>query len=101
MVLRGRKKKSSAAAVEMVKSLSQKSATPAIEAANMTEQIEAKMAEREDEQERADLAALASIKLPIVKTKKTEVLAKQLREGAKKDAAPAGQVLQTWIHERS
>jgi hypothetical protein len=59
------------------------------------------MAERDAEQQRADLVALASIKLPIVRTKKTEVLAKQLREGTKKDAAPAGQVLQAWIHDRS
>jgi len=66
----------------------------------MTEQIETQMAEREAEQQRADLAALASIKMPVVRTKKTEVLAKQLRESTKKDAAPAGQVLQTWIHDR-
>jgi flagellar biosynthesis/type III secretory pathway M-ring protein FliF/YscJ len=59
------------------------------------------MAQIEAEQQRADLAALATIKMPIVKTKKTEVLAKQLREGAQKDPAPAAQVLQAWIHERS
>jgi hypothetical protein len=67
----------------------------------MAHQIEAQMAERDAEQQRADLAALASIKMPVVRTKKTEVLAKQLRDGASKDAVPAGQVLQTWIRERN
>jgi flagellar M-ring protein FliF len=101
LVAMRRKKHSSAAGAEVAKALTASPTRPAIEAANMTEQIEAQMAERAVEQNMADLAALASIKMPLVRTKKTEVLAKQLREGTKKDPAPAGQVLQTWIHERS
>ena len=58
----------------------------------MTEQIEAQMSEYEVEQQRADLATLASIRMPAVSSKKAEVLAKQLREGAKRDPVPAGQV---------
>ena len=96
-----RKKRKSGAEPEMPKALPATSANPAIEAGNMAELVEAQMAERDAEQQRADLAALASIKLPIVRTKKTEVLVKQLREGTRKDAAPAGQVLQAWIHDRS
>jgi flagellar M-ring protein FliF len=101
MVMRGKKKRKPAE-VDLVRELPAGSAKhSALEGANMTEQIEAQMAERDAEQQRADLAALASIKMPIVRTKKTEVLAKQLREGAQKDAAPAGQVLQAWIHDRN
>ena len=100
MVMRGKKKHRASGDVELLKALPARQANAALDSANMTEQIETQMAEREAEQQRADLAALASIKMPVVRTKKTEVLAKQLRESTKKDAAPAGQVLQTWIHDR-
>jgi flagellar M-ring protein FliF len=72
----------------------------ALESANLAQQIEAQMAERAAAQEQADMLALASIKVPPVKTRKAEVLAKQLRENAKKDASGSAQILQTWIHER-
>ena len=52
----------------------------------MEKQLEARMAERAVEQEKADAAALAAIKVPPVKTKKAEILAKQLKENAKKDS---------------
>jgi flagellar M-ring protein FliF len=100
VVMRG-KKRSPAEEMEMTRQLPAGTPNAGLEAANLTHQIEAQMAERDAEQQRADLAALASIKMPIVRTKKTEVLAKQLRDGASKDAAPAGQVLQTWIRERN
>jgi flagellar M-ring protein FliF len=70
------------------------------EAAEAQAQIEAQMADREEEQRKADLAALASIKVPPVKTKKAEVLAKQIRETTKKDSASSANVLQAWIHDR-
>ncbi len=101
LVLRTRKKGSTAELTETAKQLPAGTAGPALDAASASELIEAQMAQIEAEQQRADLAALATIKMPIVKTKKTEVLAKQLREGAQKDPAPAAQVLQAWIHERS
>lgn len=72
----------------------------AVEAANAEAQLQAQLAEREEEQRQADLAALASIKVPPVKTKKGEVLAKQIRENTKKDSTAAANVLQAWIHER-
>jgi flagellar M-ring protein FliF len=100
VAMRG-KKKPAAEETEIAKQLPPGTPTADIAAANMTHQIEAQMAERDAEQQRADLAALASIKMPVVRTKKTEVLAKQLRDGASKDAVPAGQVLQTWIRERN
>ncbi|MEI9973589.1 MAG: flagellar basal-body MS-ring/collar protein FliF [Ignavibacteriota bacterium] len=64
-------------------------------------QLEARMAERAAEQEKADLAALAAIKVPPVKTKKAEVLAKQLKENAKKDPSSSAHILQAWIHDRT
>jgi superfamily I DNA and RNA helicase len=95
------KKQPPAGEMEMTRQLPAGTSNAELEAANLTHQIEAQMAEHDAEQQRADLAALASIKMPVVRTKKTEVLAKQLRDGANKDAAPAGQVLQTWIRERN
>ena len=73
---------------------------PALESPSLEAQLEAQMAEREEEQRKADLAALASIKVPPVKTKKAEVLAKQIRETTKKDSTSTANVLQAWIHER-
>jgi hypothetical protein len=100
-----RKKKKAKAAVEAQKELpaaaAQAAATSAVESANLAEQLEAKLAERDAEQERADLLALASIKVPQVRTKKTEILAKQLRQSTKKDPTNAAHVLQEWIHDRS
>jgi flagellar M-ring protein FliF len=71
-----------------------------MQAADAQAELEAQMAEREEEQRKADLAALASIKVPIVKTKKAEVLAKQIRETTKKDSAGSANILQAWIHDR-
>jgi flagellar M-ring protein FliF len=101
VLTRGRKKKQPVAVVDMAKALSAGPASQQTHAASMAEQIEAQMAERRAEQERSDMAALATIKLPIVNTKKAEVLAKQLRESAQKDPAPAGQILQSWIRDRN
>ena len=100
MVMRSRKK-SFAGDAEMVRQLPGASANGALTSPNMADQIEAQLAQRQLEQQNSDMIALASIKMPVVKTKKAEVLAKQLREGAQKDPAPAGQILQTWIHERN
>jgi flagellar M-ring protein FliF len=71
-----------------------------LEAANFTEALQAKLAEHEAEQEQADIAALASIKVPPIRTKKTEVLAKQLRQNVKKDPSSSTLILQQWIHDR-
>ena len=73
---------------------------PALQAVDMEAQIEAQLAEREEEQRKADLATLAAIKVPPVKTKKAEVLAKQIRETTKKDSISSANILQSWIHER-
>jgi flagellar biosynthesis/type III secretory pathway M-ring protein FliF/YscJ len=95
-----RKKKKKEAPAEMQDAIAAaNSATKALEAASLEEQIQAQMAQRALEQEKSDLAMLASVKLPPVKTKKTEVLARQLKENAKKDPSSSIQVLQSWLHD--
>ncbi len=70
-----------------------------LDLANAAEKMEAALAERVAEQERADIAALAALKLPTVTTKKSELLTKEIREGTKRDSSVSAQVLQTWIHD--
>ena len=93
-------KSASADLSETQKALHGSAEAHALEAADAQAQIEAQMADREEEQRKADLAALASIKVPPVKTKKGEVLAKQIRETTKKDSAATANILQAWIHDR-
>lgn len=95
-----RKRQDSPPPPETTQNLPAGAAAATLESSNLAHQIEAQLAEREAAQEQADMLALASIKVPPVKTRKAEVLAKQLRENAKKDAASSAQILQTWIHER-
>ena len=61
--------------------------------------LEAKLAEREAAQKRADAQALTSLKLTPVITKTAEVLAKHLREKITKEPEVSAQVLRTWIRE--
>ena len=101
LVIRSLIKKPSAGTAEMTKQLPSATASPVIPSGNATDLFAAQMAERAVEQQRADIAALAAIKIPLVKTKKTELLAKQVRDVTQKDPVPASQVLQNWIHERT
>ncbi len=94
------KKKVSAEVPDGSASLPGGGENPALPVASIEAQIEAQMAEREEEQRKADIAALASIKVPPVKTKKSEVLVKQIRETSKKDSISSANVLQAWIHEK-
>lgn len=100
LALRSSAKKASIEVAESQGALPLGTEKRAVEGPSMEDQIKAQLAEREEEQRQADLAALASIKIPPVKTKKGEVLAKQIRENTKKDATAAASVLQSWIHER-
>ena len=93
-------KNASAEVSDTQKALHGSAEAHALEAADAQAQIEAQMAERDEEQRKADLAALASIRVPPVKTKKGEVLAKQIRETTKKDSAATANILQAWIHDR-
>jgi flagellar M-ring protein FliF len=102
-IMRSRKRAAKLRAeAEIAKALPQQKAVAGqLESASMDQQLEAKMAERAVEQEKADMAALAAIKVPPIKTKKAEVLAKQLKENAKKDPSSSAHILQAWIHDRT
>jgi hypothetical protein len=58
-------------------------------------ELEKKLAE----QAKADLAAIASLKLPTIVTRKGELLSKEITDNTKKDASVPAHVLQTWLHE--
>jgi flagellar biosynthesis/type III secretory pathway M-ring protein FliF/YscJ len=62
-------------------------------------QMEAMIAERENQQRLAEAEAINTLKLPPVVTKKAEVLTKHLRENIKKEPALAAQVLVGWMRE--
>ena len=61
------------------------------------EKLQAVLTERAASQEAADMSALASFKLPLVTTRKSEILVKDLRATAHKDASVPSQVLHAWI----
>jgi len=67
---------------------------------SIEEQMRARLEEQASLQDRLDQQALDSLKLPKVNTKKTEVLVKQVKENAKKDAGVGAHVLRAWIAEQ-
>jgi flagellar M-ring protein FliF len=72
---------------------------PIAEGPSASEQMEAKLAERENQQRLMEAEAINALKLPPVSTKKSEVLTKHLRETIKKDPGVAAQVLLGWMRE--
>jgi flagellar M-ring protein FliF len=66
---------------------------------NLEQQIEAKLAEREAQQQKMDAQALSALKLAPAITKTSEVLAKHLREKVKEEPGLSAHVLQSWIRE--
>jgi flagellar M-ring protein FliF len=71
--------------------------TAALAGETGAEKMQAAMAKRLVQQEASDLAALATLRLPGVTSSKSDILVKELRETAKKDASGPVHVLQTWI----
>jgi flagellar biosynthesis/type III secretory pathway M-ring protein FliF/YscJ len=71
----------------------------AVEGPSAESELEAKLAEREAAQKRAEAQALSSLKLTPVITKTAEILAKHLREKIAKEPEVSAQVLRTWIRE--
>jgi flagellar M-ring protein FliF len=92
------KKKKRTVNVDSTQALGENSPA-AIEAGVAGQKLEAALAQRTAEQEKADMAALAALKLPAVTTKKGELLTKEIRESIKKDSTVSAHVLQTWLHE--
>jgi len=72
---------------------------PIAEGPSASEQMEAKLAERENQQRLMEAEAINALKLPPVSTKKSEVLTKHLRDTIKKDPGVAAQVLLGWMRE--
>jgi flagellar M-ring protein FliF len=66
---------------------------------DLEHQLEAKLAEREAQQQKLDAQALSALKLAPAITKTSEVLAKHLREKIKEEAGLPAHVLQSWIRE--
>jgi flagellar M-ring protein FliF len=65
--------------------------------ADVEREMEGKLAERSLESARQEAEALMALKLPVVKTKKTEVLTKHIAAEAKKDPSLQAQVVRTWL----
>jgi len=65
----------------------------------LEQQFEAKLAEREAQQQKLEAQALSALKLAPAITKTSEVLAKHLRDKVKDEPDVAAHVLQTWIRE--
>jgi flagellar M-ring protein FliF len=104
IVIRKLKRKSSVSASAAAPALStaEDGGLPAIEGG---ERVEAKMQERLSEQAamkaRLEEEALKSLKIPTVKTKKTEVLTKHISEEAEKDPIAMAQLVRTWLNQET
>ncbi len=61
------------------------------------QQIEAQLVEHAALQSQMDADAMQSLKLPLVTTKKAEILIKHLRDTVQKDSPLATNVLRTWL----
>jgi flagellar M-ring protein FliF len=70
-------------------------------APTLEERMQAQLAEHARLEERLEQEALSSIKAPRVTSKKAEVLAKQIKEISKNDAAAGAHVLREWISEQA
>jgi len=65
---------------------------------DLQRQIEGRMAEQHAENARQEVEALMALKIPVVKTKKTEVLVKHIATEAKTDADGLASVVRTWLN---
>lgn len=92
---KGKKKAPQATAVSALPG----EAPPALTAEEREKQMQAQLAEQAALQRQLDAETLSSLKLPTVTTKKTEVLARHLRETVQKDGVNTSNVLRTWLTE--
>jgi len=65
---------------------------------DVQKQLEGRMAEQQAEHARLEVEALMALKLPVVKTKKTEVLMKHIAAETKTDADSLARVVRTWLN---
>lgn len=99
MFLRGRSKRRNAPPEVQPALAARPERSPGANAALPRQNMEEQLAGQVALQERLDIEALNTLKLPPVTSKKAEVLAKHLRETVKKDPPQTTQVLRTWITE--
>jgi len=71
----------------------------AIEGETSVSEVQKQLAEQLEMKKRLEEEAVKELKLPKVKTKKVEVLAKHLGEEAEKDPAAMARVMRTWLNE--
>lgn len=67
---------------------------------DIRKQLQEKIAEQQAIKERQELEALAALKMPAVKTQKTEILSKHLSSETKKDPMAIAHILRAWLNER-
>ena len=97
-----RRKKAAPATVQSQAAIPGQSGQPSLPAANseaLQNQIHDKLAAQQALQAQAEEAALLNLKLPNVTTKKSEVLAKHLRESVTKDTPGSANILRSWLTE--
>jgi len=97
-----RKKAQRAAALEKALHASRSAATvpEGTPAENLRKQLEEKIAEHSTLREKQEADALSALKLPQVKTQKTEVLTKHLSSETKKDPQAMAHILRAWLNEK-
>jgi flagellar M-ring protein FliF len=64
----------------------------------LQKKIQGQLAEQQAERARQEMEALSALKLPVVKTQKTEVLVKHIAAESKTDSHALAQVVRTWMH---
>jgi flagellar M-ring protein FliF len=67
----------------------------------MQRKLEAQMAEQSALQAHKDAEELMKLKIPVVSTKKTEVLTKHIVAESKKDPAQMAQVVRSWLNDQN
>jgi flagellar M-ring protein FliF len=86
-------------AVEIAKELEERKAKElAAGRPNVASALEAQMAGQSAEKARLDAESLMKLKLPVLATKKTDVLTRHIAAEAKKDPAVMAQVVRSWLH---
>jgi flagellar M-ring protein FliF len=94
-VMLGRSKKKRAVALQAALETATPSAHPTAD--ELQKRIEGRMQEQAAERTRQEAEALMALQVPVVKTKKTEVLVKHIAGEAKTDANSLAQVVRTWL----
>lgn len=99
MMLRKKKKKKSGPETPAALPAGQ-TATTSLTPEDREKQVQAQLAEQAAIQQQLDAEAMQSLKLPMVTTKKAELLARHLRDTIQKDSTNTTNVLRTWLTEK-